>query len=108
MNSTSSKLPPRLQPHVQKILYVKNLPYGLNDGDYYDVFGEFGPIRQIRVGDTSERKGSAFVVYEDIYDAKTAYETLNGFNIQGRYLNVMYYNPQSRQKKQANEAYEYY
>jgi pre-mRNA branch site protein p14 len=32
----------------------------------YDIFGKYGAIRQIRVGNTPETKGTAFVVYEDI------------------------------------------
>lgn len=30
-------------------------------------------------------------MYEDIYDAKTAVENLNGFNVGGRYLIALYY-----------------
>jgi pre-mRNA branch site protein p14 len=46
-------------------------------------------IRQIRVGNTNETKGTAYVVYEDIWDAKNACEHLSGFNILGRYLVVL-------------------
>ena len=58
----------------------------------YDIFGKYGAIRQIRLGNASGTKvrarrgcrhwlrhspralpqGTAFVVYEDIYDAKNA------------------------------------
>lgn len=31
------------------------------------------------------------MVYEDIFDAKNACEHLNGFNVLGRYLVVLYY-----------------
>jgi hypothetical protein len=31
-------------------------------------------------------KGTAFVVYDDVMDAKTACDNLNGFNFQNRYL----------------------
>lgn len=57
----------------------------------YDIFGKYGALRQIRVGATPETKGTAFVVYEDIWDAKTACEHLSGFNVGGRYLVVLYY-----------------
>ena len=57
----------------------------------YDIFGKYGAIRQIRVGNAPETKGTAFVVYEDIYDAKAACEHLSGFNVGGRYLVVLYY-----------------
>jgi len=44
------------------------------------------PTGQIRTGGGNEHRGKAFVVYEDLYDAKAALEHLNGFNVCGRYL----------------------
>jgi pre-mRNA branch site protein p14 len=72
-------------------LYVRNLPFGITDEDVYDIFGKYGAIRQIRVGNTRSTKGTAYVVYEDIYDAKAALEKLSGFNVANRYLIVLYY-----------------
>lgn len=57
----------------------------------FDLFGKFGPIRQIRQGIAANTKGTAFVVYEDVMDAKIACDKLNGFNFQGRYLVVLYH-----------------
>ena len=57
----------------------------------YDIFGKYGPVRQIRLGNTPETQGTAFVVFEDIYDAKSAVDHLSGFNVGGRYLIVLYY-----------------
>lgn len=45
-----------------------------------------GDCRQIRQGIASHTKGTAYVVYEDAMDAKTACDKLNGFNFQNRYL----------------------
>lgn len=42
-------------------------------------------------GNTSETKGTAFVVYEDIFEAKNACDNLSGFNVCNRYLVVLYY-----------------
>ena len=42
-------------------------------------------------GTTPETKGTAFVVYEDIFDAKNACDHLSGFNVCNRYLVVLYY-----------------
>lgn len=50
-------------------------------------------------GTTQETRGTAFVVYEDIYDAKNACEHLSGFNVLGRYLIVLYYQPNKVTKK---------
>jgi hypothetical protein len=47
-------------------------------------------------GNTTETKGTAFVVYEDIYDAKNAVDHLSGFNIGGRYLIALYYQVRCR------------
>ena len=36
----------------------------------YDLFGRYGAIRQIRLGSAKDTQGTAFVVFEDIFDAK--------------------------------------
>lgn len=41
---------------------------------------------QVRQGIATNTKGTAFVVYEDVMDAKQACDKLNGFNFQNRYL----------------------
>lgn len=83
----------RLPPEVNRVLYVRNLPYKISPDELYDIFGKYGSIRQIRKGSSPETKGTAFVVYDDIYDAKQAMENLSGFNVAGRYLVLLYYNP---------------
>ena len=50
------------------------------------MFGRYGAIRQIRLGDGPKTKGTAFVVYEEVSDAKSALEHLNGFHLQERYI----------------------
>ena len=92
----------------------------------FDIFGKYGAIRQIRVcvgerralapdaatltrtpmfatprrrGSTKETRGTAYVVYEDIYDAKAAADHLSGFNVANRYLIVLYYQPAKQAKK---------
>ncbi|RXM99731.1 Tudor domain-containing protein 6 [Acipenser ruthenus] len=82
----------RLPPEVNRILYIRNLPYKITAEEMYDIFGKYGPIRQIRVGNTAESRGTAYVVYEDIFDAKNACDHLSGFNVCNRYLVVLYYN----------------
>jgi pre-mRNA branch site protein p14 len=42
------------------------------------------------------------VIYEDIYDAKNAVDHLSGFNVCGRYLIVLYYQPTKMQKNVDN------
>jgi len=44
------------------------------------------PCSQVRQGIASNTKGTAFIVYEDVMDAKQACDKLNGYNFQNRYL----------------------
>merc|ERR1712005_69961 len=90
---------PRLPPEVNRVLYVRNLPFKITAEEMYDIFGKFGPIRQIRLGCTSSTRGTAFVVYDDIYDAKHACDHLSGFNVANRYLIVLYYQQNKQTKK---------
>ena len=64
----------RLPPEVNRVLYVRNLPFNISSEEMYDIFGKYGAIRQIRVGTSKDTRGTAFVVYEDIYDAKRSEE----------------------------------
>lgn len=96
----------RLPPEVNRVLYVRNLPYKITAEEMYDIFGKYGAIRQIRAGTTPETKGTAFVVYEDIFDAKQACDHLSGFNVCNRYLVVLYYQSTKAFKKMDMEKKE--
>ncbi|AFZ79470.1 RNA recognition motif RRM, RBD, or RNP domain containing protein [Theileria equi strain WA] len=89
----------RLPPEVSRILYLRNLPFKITAEELYDIFGKYGSVRQIRKGTSATTRGTAFVVYDDIYDAKNAYDHLSGFNVAGRYLVVLYFNPTKVNKK---------
>lgn len=90
----------RLPPEVNRILYVRNLPFKISAEELYAIFGKYGAVYQIRLGDKNkDTRGTAFVVYEDIYDAKAAVDHLSGFNVGGRYLVVLYYQPAKFQKR---------
>jgi RNA recognition motif-containing protein len=39
----------RLPPEVNRILYVRNLPFKITAEEMYDIFGKYGAIRQIRL-----------------------------------------------------------
>jgi RNA recognition motif-containing protein len=54
----------RLPPEVNRCLFVRNLPFQITAEEMYDIFGKYGPIRQIRLGNTNATRGTAFVVYE--------------------------------------------
>ena len=66
----------------------------------YTIFGKYGAVYQIRLGHKDkDTRGTAYVIYEDIYDAKAAVDHLSGFNVGGRYLVVLYYQPAKIQKR---------
>ncbi len=48
----------RLPPEVNRILYVRNLPYKITSDEMYDIFGKYGPIRQVRIGVKPETRGT--------------------------------------------------
>ena len=54
-------------------------------------------------GNNKDTRGTAFVVYDDIFDAKNACEHLSGYNLLGRYLIVLYYQPDKNAKKRELE-----
>ena len=88
-----SRAPARgaLPPDVTRAVFVRNLPFKITAEEIFGIFGRYGALRQVRVGTTPETKGTAFIVYEDIYDARQACEHLSGFSVGGRYLVVHYY-----------------
>lgn len=50
----------KLPPEVNRILYIKNLPYKITTEEMYDIFGKFGAVRQIRIGNTAETRSAIF------------------------------------------------
>ena len=90
----------RLPHEISRFIYVRNLPHKITPEELYDIFGRFGVVRQIRRGVLNKNKGTAFVVYEDILDAKRAVEKLKGINVLGKYLICLYFNPKKEQKKE--------
>jgi len=35
----------RLPPEINRIIYVRNLPYKISSEELYDIFGKYGTIR---------------------------------------------------------------
>ncbi|KAJ5605844.1 Nucleotide-binding alpha-beta plait [Penicillium lagena] len=83
---------------------TSSLSYNVTADQLFDLFGKFGPIRQIRQGIANNSKGTAFVVYEDVHDAKQACDKLNGFNFQNRYLVVLYHQPEKMARSKEDLA----
>ncbi|KAI8913584.1 putative RNA-binding protein, partial [Gorgonomyces haynaldii] len=91
----------RLPPEVNRILFVRNLPFKVTNVELYDLFGKYGSIRQIRLGNAADTRGTAYVVYDDIFDAKNACEHLSGYNFQSRYLIVLYHDQNKAQNRKS-------
>ena len=47
--SKNNRPPGRLPKEVNRVLFVKNLPFKISSEEMYDIFGKFGRIRQIRL-----------------------------------------------------------
>ncbi|KAF2005854.1 RNA-binding domain-containing protein [Amniculicola lignicola CBS 123094] len=94
----------KLAPEVNRALFVKNLSFTVTADELFTLFSHFGPVRQIRAGISSTTKGTCFVVFENVMDAKAACDKLNGYNFQGRYLVVLYHQPDRAEKAQMNLA----
>ena len=47
-----------------RVVYVRNLPFNISSEEMYDIFGKYGALRQVRIGDSKDTRGTAFVVYE--------------------------------------------
>ena len=94
-SSTRSRLP----NDVNRIIFVRNLPFKIKNDELYDIFGKYGSIRQIRFGTSASTRGTAFVVYDDVHDAKSAVDGLSGFNVAGRYLVCVYYKASKLQER---------
>ncbi len=90
----------RLPHEISRFIYVRNLPHKITPEELYDIFGRFGAVRQIRRGISNKNRGTAFVVYEDLIDAKRAVEKLKGINVLGKYLICLYFNPRKEKKKE--------
>ncbi|KAL1412608.1 hypothetical protein Q8F55_000355 [Vanrija albida] len=93
-------------PLTARTLFVKNLNFNITGADLYDLFGKYGPIRQVRMGNSTElkTKGTAYVVYESPDDAKEAINHLNGFHLMERYIVVLYHQPSKQQSSAVAKA----
>jgi len=72
-------------------LFVGNLPYHFHEREVRELFERYGHVKEITIGinkRTGQSKGYAFVMFLDRRDAETAFEKLDGINIEGRSLRL--------------------
>ena len=80
-----------LSKNANRILYVRNLPFGIDGEELYDIFFRYGTVYQIRLGCTPSTATTAYVIYENVLDAQAAKDALNGYTLRGKYLIVQYF-----------------
>lgn len=93
----------RLEAENVKKLIVRNLPYNTTEQQIHDVFSAIGPLSSVHLppqplttsaaAAKTKRallrgKGFAFIIYDNILDAKRAIDELNGHEINARKVAV--------------------
>lgn len=86
------------------IVLVKNLPFDVSASELYGLAGKFGKVLEIRRGTDPHVKGNCFIVYHSLQEAEKATESLNGFNLKGRYIVALSYNIEPHLVEQARKA----
>src|SRR3954447_5213596 len=74
---------------ASKNLYVGNLPFGTNEADLHQLFGQYGTVTKAQVisdRETGRSRGFGFVEMSDGADA--AVSAVDGAEYQGRRLTV--------------------
>ena len=75
---------------MSKKMYVGNLAFQTTEDDIQKLFGEYGEVLSVNLitdRETGRSRGFAFVEMNDD-DAKSAMETLDGTELDGRSLRV--------------------
>lgn len=83
---------------MAKKLYVGNLPYSVDDEALHQHFAQFGSVDSAKVimdRDTGRSKGFGFVEMADDSAADDAIERANGYELNGRAINVSEARPQA-------------
>jgi uncharacterized membrane protein YphA (DoxX/SURF4 family) len=71
-------------------IYVGNLTSNIRAQELQEIFGEFGPILDVKVlrDSKSRHKAFGFITFKNAADAKRAISQMDGFKYQGRELKV--------------------
>jgi nucleolin len=81
---------------ASSVLFVGNLSFGVNEDQLWEVFGEHGDVKSVRVPTDRESgrpKGFAYVEFSVLDAAKTAHEQLQGYELDGRNLRLDFSQP---------------
>ena len=72
-------------------LFVGNLSYQTTDSELASTFGQYGPVERasvVRDRESGQSRGFGFVEMTSADDASRAVSALNGWDLNGRALNV--------------------
>ncbi|KAG2035370.1 hypothetical protein BDR03DRAFT_1093265 [Suillus americanus] len=84
------------QSPVSSVLFVGNLSFGVNEDQLWEVFGEHGDVKSVRVPTDRESgrpKGFAYVEFSAVEAAQAAHGQLQGYELDGRSLRLDYSQP---------------
>ncbi|KAL9183533.1 hypothetical protein ACHAXT_004389 [Thalassiosira profunda] len=72
-------------------LFVRNLPFTTTEEDLHETFSQFGAVTSVHipVDDSKRNKGYAFIAFERKEDARSAMETMDGEDFQGRLIHIL-------------------
>jgi pre-mRNA branch site protein p14 len=102
--SSSGKI--NIPPGQNPILYVRNLPYSASSDQLASLFEKFGPLRQIRIGNARDTKGTAYIIFLKPADARSASQKMSGYALDGRNLVVGFWQPDKDAKLRKRPAEE--
>jgi len=74
-----------------KNIFVGNLDFGATEASVRSLFEQYGPVDRVNIvtdRDTGRSRGFAFVEMSDSAAADRAINALNGYQLDGRALNV--------------------
>lgn len=90
---------------MSKKIYVGNLPYSANDQTLVDAFSQWGTVESAKViidRDSGRSKGFAFVEMSSSAEAANSIMKLNGYQMDGRAINVSEAKPQAPRENNRN------
>ena len=74
-------------------IFCANLAFGATEDDVSSAFGEYAPVSAVRIPtdmNSGQPKGFAYVQFDSIEDATTAFEAMAGASINGRTIRIDY------------------
>jgi RNA recognition motif-containing protein len=89
-------------------IYVANISFKASDNDLKELFEEYGEVSSAKIiidKETQRSRGFGFVEMPDDSAARQAMTKLNGFNFQGKSLNVNEARPKSDSGRDGGGGY---